>query len=49
MAILRSGDFFSEGCLLEEDKKQFTTAKYTTPVDVIQIKREDFNRYVTSL
>jgi len=44
VAILRSGDFFGEGSLLEKAKR-FTTAKCATPVDVIEIKRQDFDRY----
>jgi serine/threonine protein kinase len=45
VSILRSGDFFGEGSLLETAAKRFTTAKCATPVDVIEIKREDFDRY----
>mmetsp|Transcript_8131 Transcript_8131/g.18023 ORF Transcript_8131/g.18023 Transcript_8131/m.18023 type:complete len:144 (+) Transcript_8131:1038-1469(+) len=45
VAILRSGDFFGEGSLLDDSKKRFTTAKCATPVDVVVIKREDFDRY----
>jgi CRP-like cAMP-binding protein len=48
VAILRSGDFFGEGSLLETGNKRFTSAKCATPVDVIEIKREDFERYVAS-
>lgn len=48
VAILRSGDFFGEGSLLDTERKRFTTAKCATPVDVIEIKREDFNRYTKS-
>jgi serine/threonine protein kinase len=48
VAILRGGDFFGEGSLLDKDKKRFTTAKCATPVDVIEIKREDFDRYTKS-
>ena len=44
VAILRSGDFFGEGSLLDEKNKRFTMAKCATPVDVIQIQREDFLR-----
>lgn len=44
VAILRSGDFFGEGSLLEKAKR-FTTAKCATPVDVIEITRENFDRY----
>mmetsp|Transcript_8130 Transcript_8130/g.18014 ORF Transcript_8130/g.18014 Transcript_8130/m.18014 type:complete len:290 (+) Transcript_8130:1038-1907(+) len=48
VAILRSGDFFGEGSLLDDSKKRFTTAKCATPVDVVVIKREDFDRYTRS-
>ena len=46
VAILRSGDFFGEGSLLSEENKRFTTSKCLTPVDVIKISREDFDRYL---
>ena len=46
VSILRSGDFFGEGSLLDADNRRFTSAKCATPVDVIEIKREDFDRYV---
>ena len=46
VAILRSGDFFGEGSLLDEDSRRFTSAKCSTPVDVIEIKRNDFDRYM---
>ena len=45
VAILRSGDFFGEGSLLEEKNRRFTSAKCATPVDVIEIKKADFDRY----
>jgi len=48
VAILRNGDFFGEGSLLEDNKTRFTTAKCATPVDVIEINREDFDRYTKS-
>jgi serine/threonine protein kinase len=48
VSILRSGDFFGEGSLLDNQKKRFTTAKCATPVDVIEIKRDDFDRYTRS-
>jgi CRP-like cAMP-binding protein len=48
VSILRSGDFFGEGSLLEADSVRFTTAKCATPVDAIEIKREEFDRYVRS-
>ena len=46
VAILRSGDFFGEGSLLDEEKLRFTSAKCSTPVDLIEIKRDDFDRYM---
>lgn len=45
VALLRRGDFFGEGSLLESEKKRFTSARCATPVDVIEINREDFDRY----
>eukprot|EP00429_Kryptoperidinium_foliaceum_P002198 CAMPEP_0176007262 /NCGR_PEP_ID=MMETSP0120_2-20121206/3142_1 /TAXON_ID=160619 /ORGANISM="Kryptoperidinium foliaceum, Strain CCMP 1326" /LENGTH=823 /DNA_ID=CAMNT_0017340017 /DNA_START=20 /DNA_END=2491 /DNA_ORIENTATION=- len=48
VSILRRGDFFGEGSLLESEKKRFTSAKCATPVDVIEISREDFDRYTRS-
>lgn len=44
VAELRSGDFFGEGSLLSDESKRFTTARCATPVDVIEIKRADFER-----
>jgi CRP-like cAMP-binding protein len=48
VAILRGGDFFGEGSLLDKNKRRFTTAKCATPVDVIEITREEFDRYTKS-
>jgi CRP-like cAMP-binding protein len=45
VAILRSGDFFGEGSLLEEGNRRFTSARCATPVDVLEIPKEDFDRY----
>jgi hypothetical protein len=42
--ILRHGDFFGEGSLLEEDNTRFSTARCATPVDLIKIKRSEFKR-----
>lgn len=42
--VLRNGDFFGEGSLLEEINTRFSTAKCATPVDVIKIKKSDFQR-----
>jgi len=44
--ILRHGDFFGEGSLLEENNHRFSSAKCATPVDVIKIKRSDFKTYI---
>ena len=48
VARLQSGDFFGEGSLLDEKNVRFTTARCTTPVDVIQIRKEEFDRYIAS-
>ena len=44
VSILRSGDFFGEGSLVESENFRFTTAKCATPVDVIEISREELDR-----
>jgi serine/threonine protein kinase len=46
VSLLRSGDFFGEGSLLEKGSIRYTSAKCATPVDVYKIKREDFDRYM---
>lgn len=46
--ILRHGDFFGEGSLLEAGDRRFSTAKCATPVDLIKIKRSDFERQVSA-
>jgi hypothetical protein len=46
IAILRSGDFFGEGSLLDAGSQRFTSAKCATPVDMIEIKRDEFDRYL---
>ena len=48
IAILRAGDFFGEGCLLQPDGLRSASARCATPVDVMEIKREDFNRYLAA-
>jgi len=45
VALLRRGDFFGEGSLLDTEKVRFTSARCATPVDVIEISRKDFDRY----
>ena len=46
VAILRSGDLFGEGSLLDDTRKRFLSAKCTTPVAVLEIERHDFDLYV---
>mmetsp|Transcript_17780 Transcript_17780/g.48362 ORF Transcript_17780/g.48362 Transcript_17780/m.48362 type:complete len:328 (-) Transcript_17780:1334-2317(-) len=46
VALLRAGDFFGEGSLLEDQPKRFTSAKCSTPVDVIEISKDEFERYM---
>ena len=44
VARLQSGDFFGEGSLIDDKNVRFTTARCATPVDVIKIKKEQFDR-----
>jgi len=44
VSLLRSGDFFGEGSLLDEQNFRFNMAKCATPVDAIKITREEFDR-----
>jgi serine/threonine protein kinase len=46
VSLLRSGDFFGEGSLLEKGSTRYTSAKCATPVDLYEIKRDDFDRYM---
>jgi CRP-like cAMP-binding protein len=48
VSILRHGDFFGEGSLLEERNHRFTSARCATPVDLIKVSREDFNAYIAA-
>jgi len=48
VARLQAGDFFGEGSLIDEKNVRFTTARCSTPVDVISIKKEEFDRYIAS-
>jgi len=48
ISILRHGDFFGEGSLLEENNRRFTSIRAATPLDVIMVSREDFERYISS-
>ena len=47
VATLRHGDTFGEGSLLE-DRYRNTTAKCATPVSLIAVSKEDFNKYLSS-
>jgi len=44
ISILRNGDFFGEGSLLQSNNIRFACARALTPVDAIKISREDFER-----
>ena len=46
ISILRAGDFFGEGSLLEPNSRRFAGARAITPVDALKITKEDFDRYV---
>jgi len=48
VSILRHGDFFGEGSLLEDRNHRITAARCLTPVEVIAVPRHDFNRYLSS-
>ena len=48
VSLLRHGDFFGEGSLMDEHSCRFTSAKAATPVDLIKIKREEFDRYIAA-
>jgi serine/threonine protein kinase len=47
VSILRHGDFFGEGSLLE-DRIRNTFARCATPVNLIAVSKEDFNKYLAS-
>jgi len=47
VSILRHGDFFGEGSLLE-DRIRNTAARCSTPVNLIAVSKEDFNKYLVS-
>lgn len=46
--MLRHGDFFGEGSLLEDRNHRITAARCSTPVDLIAVSKEDFTRYLLS-
>mmetsp|Transcript_3436 Transcript_3436/g.5370 ORF Transcript_3436/g.5370 Transcript_3436/m.5370 type:complete len:866 (+) Transcript_3436:173-2770(+) len=46
VGILRSGSFFGEGSLLDPSKTRSATVKCVTPVDVIEITRDDFDKFI---
>ena len=47
-ALRSQGDFFGEGALLHHKKMRSGTIKCVTPVHVIEISREYFNKYLAS-
>mmetsp|Transcript_8727 Transcript_8727/g.14336 ORF Transcript_8727/g.14336 Transcript_8727/m.14336 type:complete len:654 (-) Transcript_8727:635-2596(-) len=47
LSILRHGDRFGEGALIEDRHERIASARCSTPVDVIRIDREDFNKYIS--
>ena len=47
-ALRKQGDFFGEGALLHAKKKRSATIKCVTPVHVIEISREYFDKYLAS-
>jgi len=48
VSILRHGDCFGEGSLLEDRNYRITAARCSTPVDVIRVSKNDFDRYLKS-
>ncbi len=47
VSILRHGNFFGEGSLLEDCIRN-TAARCSTPVNLIAVSKGDFNKYLTS-
>uniref|UniRef100_A0A7S1BJJ1 cGMP-dependent protein kinase n=1 Tax=Corethron hystrix TaxID=216773 RepID=A0A7S1BJJ1_9STRA len=48
ISILRRGDFFGEGSLLHSNAERSSTIKALTPVDLIEITKKDFLRYIAT-
>eukprot|EP00581_Thalassiosira_minuscula_P011566 CAMPEP_0183713244 /NCGR_PEP_ID=MMETSP0737-20130205/8139_1 /TAXON_ID=385413 /ORGANISM="Thalassiosira miniscula, Strain CCMP1093" /LENGTH=908 /DNA_ID=CAMNT_0025941997 /DNA_START=158 /DNA_END=2884 /DNA_ORIENTATION=+ len=48
VSILRHGDFFGEGSLLEDRNYRITAARCSTPVELIEVSKDDFKRYLES-
>ena len=48
LTVLRHGEFFGEGSLLEDRNTRITTARCLTPVDLIRVPKRDFTRYLSS-
>jgi serine/threonine protein kinase len=46
-AVRKAGDFFGEGALLSADKIRSATVKCQTPVHVLEISREYFEKYIS--
>jgi len=44
VSLLRQGDFFGEGSLLDSQNRRYTAARCVTPVDLIKISREEFEK-----
>ena len=48
VSILRHGDFFGEGSLIDKRNHRVTAAKCSTPVELIAVSKRDFNKYLGS-
>ncbi|KAL9182151.1 hypothetical protein ACHAXT_012803 [Thalassiosira profunda] len=48
VSILRHGDFFGEGSLLEGRNHRITATRCSSPCDVIRISKEDFDKFILS-
>jgi serine/threonine protein kinase len=47
-AVRNNGDFFGEGALLHKSKMRSATVRCLTPVHVLEISREYFEKYISS-
>jgi len=48
VCTLKVGEFFGEECVLQVDKMRSSTVKCCTPVDLIEITQDDFERFTSS-
>ena len=48
LGTLGQGDFFGEGSMLDPTKHRSATVTSVTPVEVIEIPREDYERFVSA-